>query len=190
MHASRLQLPYAITFEAFIWRTCFMVWAGPPSVNDVQIVGDAVEGNVLTGYGKYFGGVEGLSKFEWLREDLESGYVQHRLFLAPWKFIAFCAKWTCPWWKGIYWDVPALVILLSVFSLQWDTNGSFLRMTGNSNLSQEEVWITQLVLTIWGYGWCSSIHLSIVKVCLFFLYQCQKSRSTVNMKLAFKDSSQ
>ncbi|KAL2643139.1 hypothetical protein R1flu_010726 [Riccia fluitans] len=45
----------------------------PPSVNNVQIVGDAMDGNVLTGYGRYFGGVEGLSKFEWLREDLESG---------------------------------------------------------------------------------------------------------------------
>ncbi|KAG6542402.1 hypothetical protein Mapa_016231 [Marchantia paleacea] len=45
----------------------------PPSVNNVQIVGDATDGNVLTGYGRYFGGVEGLSKFEWLREDLESG---------------------------------------------------------------------------------------------------------------------
>ncbi|KAL3696460.1 hypothetical protein R1sor_010536 [Riccia sorocarpa] len=45
----------------------------PPSVNNVQIVGDAMDGNVLTGYGRYFGGVEGLSKFEWLREDVESG---------------------------------------------------------------------------------------------------------------------
>ncbi|CAM6096301.1 unnamed protein product [Calypogeia fissa] len=53
--------------------TTVAVKAGPPSVNDVQIVGDAVEGTVLTGYGRYFGGVEGLSKFEWLREDLESG---------------------------------------------------------------------------------------------------------------------
>ncbi|XP_052179549.1 187-kDa microtubule-associated protein AIR9 [Diospyros lotus] len=45
----------------------------PPSVNDVQIIGDAVEGSTIKGIGKYFGGREGPSKFEWLREDKNSG---------------------------------------------------------------------------------------------------------------------
>ncbi|KAF7138111.1 hypothetical protein RHSIM_Rhsim07G0133800 [Rhododendron simsii] len=41
-----------------------------PSVNDVQIIGEVVEGGTIKGVGKYFGGRAGLSKFEWLgRED-------------------------------------------------------------------------------------------------------------------------
>ncbi|GFS46208.1 outer arm dynein light chain 1 protein [Actinidia rufa] len=49
----------------------------PPSINDVHIIGDAVEGNTIKGVGKYFGGREGPSKFEWLREDMNSGLVFH-----------------------------------------------------------------------------------------------------------------
>lgn len=49
------------------------VKAAPPSVSNVQISGDAVEGCIIRGLGKYFGGKEGPSKFEWLREDKDSG---------------------------------------------------------------------------------------------------------------------
>ncbi|XP_039006552.1 187-kDa microtubule-associated protein AIR9-like [Hibiscus syriacus] len=49
------------------------VKAAPPSVNNVRIIGDAVEGNVVRGVGNYFGGREGPSKFEWLRENKETG---------------------------------------------------------------------------------------------------------------------
>ncbi|KAH7661175.1 Leucine rich repeat proteins some proteins containing F-box protein [Dioscorea alata] len=47
--------------------------AATPSVSNVQILGDAVEGNTIKGIGKYFGGREGPSKFEWLRERKETG---------------------------------------------------------------------------------------------------------------------
>ncbi|XP_065846855.1 187-kDa microtubule-associated protein AIR9 [Euphorbia lathyris] len=49
------------------------VKAAPPSVKNVQIVGDIVEGNIIKGVGEYFGGREGPSKFEWLRENKETG---------------------------------------------------------------------------------------------------------------------
>lgn len=49
--------------------------AASPSVSNVQISGDAVEGCIIRGLGKYFGGKEGPSKFEWLREDKDSGLV-------------------------------------------------------------------------------------------------------------------
>ncbi|XP_050222045.1 187-kDa microtubule-associated protein AIR9 isoform X2 [Mercurialis annua] len=52
------------------------VKAAPPSVTNVQIVGDIVEGNIIKGVGKYFGGREGPSKFEWLCESKESGNFQ------------------------------------------------------------------------------------------------------------------
>ncbi|KAM7505783.1 hypothetical protein LguiB_004687 [Lonicera macranthoides] len=45
----------------------------PPSVNNVQIIGDAVEGNIIRGAGDYFGGREGPSKFEWLHENKDTG---------------------------------------------------------------------------------------------------------------------
>ncbi|KAF2317884.1 hypothetical protein GH714_041204 [Hevea brasiliensis] len=45
----------------------------PPSVSNVQIVGDVVEGCIIKGVGEYFGGREGPSKFEWLRENKENG---------------------------------------------------------------------------------------------------------------------
>jgi hypothetical protein len=50
-----------------------VVQASPPSVSSVRIIGDAVNGNVIQGAGKYFGGKEGASKFEWLRENLDTG---------------------------------------------------------------------------------------------------------------------
>lgn len=46
-----------------------------PSVSNVRILGDAVEGNTIKGVGSYFGGKEGPSKFDWLRENLETGSV-------------------------------------------------------------------------------------------------------------------
>ncbi|PIA41703.1 hypothetical protein AQUCO_02200255v1 [Aquilegia coerulea] len=49
------------------------VKAAAPSVSNVQILGDVVEGNIITGSGEYFGGREGPSKFEWLRENKETG---------------------------------------------------------------------------------------------------------------------
>ncbi|PHT55656.1 hypothetical protein CQW23_04142 [Capsicum baccatum] len=49
------------------------VKAAPPSVSDVQISGDVVEGNTIRGVGKYFGGREGPSRFKWLREDKDTG---------------------------------------------------------------------------------------------------------------------
>jgi len=49
--------------------------AAPPRVSNVKIVGEAVEGCTIKGVGDYFGGREGPSKFEWLRENTESGSV-------------------------------------------------------------------------------------------------------------------
>lgn len=49
------------------------VKAAPPSVNNVQITGDALEGGIIRGVGDYFGGKEGPSKFEWCREDKDTG---------------------------------------------------------------------------------------------------------------------
>ncbi|XP_064970578.1 187-kDa microtubule-associated protein AIR9-like isoform X1 [Musa acuminata AAA Group] len=46
--------------------------AAAPSVNNVWVLGDAVEGNTLKGVGEYFGGKEGPSKFKWLRESKDS----------------------------------------------------------------------------------------------------------------------
>ncbi|KAL2327482.1 hypothetical protein Fmac_020909 [Flemingia macrophylla] len=51
------------------------VKAAPPSVSNVKIVGDAVEGNTVKGVGDYFGGREGPSKFEWLREKRDSSFL-------------------------------------------------------------------------------------------------------------------
>ncbi|EPS66807.1 hypothetical protein M569_07968, partial [Genlisea aurea] len=52
--------------------TTDIVKAAPPSVSNVQIIGDAVEGNILRGIGDYFGGKEGPSTYEWLREKKDS----------------------------------------------------------------------------------------------------------------------
>lgn len=49
------------------------VKAAPPSVSNVRIIGDPIEGNVIKGAGEYFGGREGPSKFEWLRENEDTG---------------------------------------------------------------------------------------------------------------------
>ncbi|GFP81193.1 187-kda microtubule-associated protein air9 [Phtheirospermum japonicum] len=49
------------------------VKAAPPSVSNVQITGDAIEGCTIRGMGVYFGGKEGPSTFEWLREDNDNG---------------------------------------------------------------------------------------------------------------------
>lgn len=49
------------------------VKSAPPSVSNVVIVGDAIEGNTIKGVGEYFGGREGPSKFEWLRENKDTG---------------------------------------------------------------------------------------------------------------------
>lgn len=56
--------------------------AAPPSVSNVQITGDAVEGSIIRGVGDYFGGKEGPSKFEWLREDNDTGLVFLLLFVS------------------------------------------------------------------------------------------------------------
>ncbi|KAI5066288.1 hypothetical protein GOP47_0018912 [Adiantum capillus-veneris] len=55
------------------FATTAVVQAAPPSVSSVQILGDVEEGNTIKGVGTYFGGQEGSSKFDWLREDIESG---------------------------------------------------------------------------------------------------------------------
>eukprot|EP01018_Ginkgo_biloba_P031074 Gb_01915 [translate_table: standard] len=49
------------------------VKAASPSVSNVHVIEDVVEGNTIKGIGTYFGGKEGPSKFEWLREDKDSG---------------------------------------------------------------------------------------------------------------------
>ena len=46
-----------------------------PSVNNVRIIGVHVEGNIIKGVGDYFGGREGPSKFDWLRETIDTGLV-------------------------------------------------------------------------------------------------------------------
>lgn len=53
----------------------FSSLAAPPSVHNVRIIGDAVEESIIKGVGDYFGGREGPSKFEWLRENKETGLV-------------------------------------------------------------------------------------------------------------------
>lgn len=51
------------------------VKAGTPSVSNVYVVGDIVEDNTIKGNGKYFGGKEGLSKFQWFREKENGGFL-------------------------------------------------------------------------------------------------------------------
>ncbi|XP_072951631.1 187-kDa microtubule-associated protein AIR9-like [Typha angustifolia] len=46
-----------------------------PSVRNVRIVGHAVEGNIIEGFGEYFGGKEGQSKYQWLREKENSEFL-------------------------------------------------------------------------------------------------------------------
>lgn len=59
--------------------------AAPPSVSDVHISGDAVEGCIIKGLGQYFGGKEGPSRFEWLRQDKDNGLVSLGLIFS-WDF--------------------------------------------------------------------------------------------------------
>lgn len=55
--------------------------AALPSVSNVQIIGDAVEGSTIKGVGDYFGGREGPSKFEWLWENKDAGSVYSSSFM-------------------------------------------------------------------------------------------------------------
>lgn len=61
--------------------------AAHPSVSNVRIIGDAVEGCTIKGVGDYLGGREGPSKFEWLREK-DTGLV-YTYFVLP-KFSSCC----------------------------------------------------------------------------------------------------
>lgn len=47
--------------------------AAPPSVSNVRVIGDAVEGSTIKGVGDYLGGREGPSKFKWVRENKDAG---------------------------------------------------------------------------------------------------------------------
>eukprot|EP00899_Mesostigma_viride_P010148 jgi/Mesvir1/19134/Mv12871-RA.1 len=49
-----------------------LVMPGRPKVENIHIEGYPVVGEVIVGLGDYFGGVEGASRFGWLREDKES----------------------------------------------------------------------------------------------------------------------
>lgn len=55
-------------------------FAAPPSVSNVQIVGEIIEECTLRGMGNYFGGREGPSQFKWLRENNETGLVFYFLY--------------------------------------------------------------------------------------------------------------
>lgn len=84
MYLRHLSVPlFKLTF---IFSFCFcilflviqitvLLYSAPPSINNVRIFGDAIEGNTIIGAGEYFGGKEGPSKFEWLRESKETGCV-------------------------------------------------------------------------------------------------------------------
>ncbi|XP_057544940.1 187-kDa microtubule-associated protein AIR9 [Amaranthus tricolor] len=52
------------------------VKAAPPSVSNLRIIGDFVEGNTIKGSGDYFGGREGPSKYVWLRENNDTGVLE------------------------------------------------------------------------------------------------------------------
>lgn len=66
--------------------SCLMM-AAHPSVSNVRIIGDAVEGCTIKGVGDYLGGREGPSTFEWLREK-DTGLVYTfclaKIFLMLW----------------------------------------------------------------------------------------------------------
>lgn len=44
----------------------------PPKVEGVQVVGKAVDGNIIRGVGRYLGGNQGPSLFEWFRLNTNS----------------------------------------------------------------------------------------------------------------------
>lgn len=52
-------------------------------MSNVHITGEAIEGNMIKGVGEYFGGKEGPSKFEWLREEKDTGLVSFALCFFP-----------------------------------------------------------------------------------------------------------
>jgi len=56
--------------------------AARPSVRNVRIVGDAVEGITIKGVGDYLGGWDGPSKFVWLRKNMDTGSVFSSLICA------------------------------------------------------------------------------------------------------------
>ncbi|KAI5064749.1 hypothetical protein GOP47_0019444 [Adiantum capillus-veneris] len=81
---AKLILMYTpLTKEGIKGDPCFatteVIQAGLPSVGDLRVIGDMVEGNTIRGVGQYFGGKEGLSKFEWFQEVEDSGGFQLRL---------------------------------------------------------------------------------------------------------------
>ncbi|MCO5582339.1 hypothetical protein L7F22_036233 [Adiantum nelumboides] len=55
------------------FATTALIQAAAPCVRNVHVIGPLVEGATIKGAGRYFGGREGKSMFEWLREDVESG---------------------------------------------------------------------------------------------------------------------
>lgn len=55
------------------FATTAVIEAALPHVSSVHVLGDMVDGNTIKGVGSYFGGREGMSKFEWLQEDIDSG---------------------------------------------------------------------------------------------------------------------
>uniref|UniRef100_A0A803N0W9 Uncharacterized protein n=1 Tax=Chenopodium quinoa TaxID=63459 RepID=A0A803N0W9_CHEQI len=59
------------------------VKSAPPSVSNLRIIGDYVEGNTIKGVGDYFGGREGPSKYEWLRANKETRVSELILSGAP-----------------------------------------------------------------------------------------------------------
>lgn len=55
------------------FATTAIIQAAAPCVKNVHVIGPFVEGTTIKGAGSYFGGKEGMSKFEWFREDVQSG---------------------------------------------------------------------------------------------------------------------
>ena len=88
-----------------IWFINFL-FSAPPSVSNVQIIGDVVEGNMIKGIGQYFGGREGPSKYEWLREDKDIGLV----YLS---FLCFFFHSWCGWTKiADDWSCFLIILLM------------------------------------------------------------------------------
>ncbi|MCO5589489.1 hypothetical protein L7F22_043456 [Adiantum nelumboides] len=75
---AKLILMYTpLTKEGIKGDPCFattdLIKAGLPSVSDLRVIGNMVEGKTIRGVGRYFGGREGLSKIEWFQEVGDSG---------------------------------------------------------------------------------------------------------------------
>lgn len=60
-------VPHHLTWEISSGNCFSLVVAPPPSINNLRIVGELVEGNTIIGMGNYTGGQEGPSMFQWLR---------------------------------------------------------------------------------------------------------------------------